>query len=182
MRPTQITRRSVSSSKIENVGVAPGTCLQTYVGNENDVVGSPLVDIVEYDDPYDALPTHIRWSENTTPAAVPYGSSCGGLALAGAITAPAPGRLTLTMQGAAPFALGALVFGTTRFELPLPPTGCPLRTEPLVVLPIPVDGSGRASLGLNLPGFPVTANVQALAGAGSPVSWATSQGLGLFVR
>ena len=82
---------------------------------------------------------------------LPYGSPCPH-GLTGSYTNTAThDTLGFRITGAASQSLGALALGLNQLDLPLPPTGCRLLVDPVLVLPLNPDATGGAYLEITVP-------------------------------
>lgn len=120
----------------------------------------------------------------------PIGLPCGSM-LAGTVLPPAPGPtatvdLQLSVSQAPVWPASFLIVGLDDIQVPIPPTGCPLRTSILVPLPVPVSPAGTIQVKVPIAAglSPIDLRVQHLVGnlIGGQEQWHTSQALRVQVQ
>ncbi|MCB9881385.1 MAG: hypothetical protein H6834_06310 [Planctomycetes bacterium] len=116
--------------------------------------------------------------------ATPFATGCSGATtLQGTFrTVQNVTILDVMASGAPPSSLGVLALGTSRIQVPLPPTGCPLVVLPGIVLPMPIDAFGQSVLSAALPMESLQIDLQFAAGLPQGASWSFFPSNGLAIE
>lgn len=94
---------------------------------------------------YDVLARAIyQYPPRNTATFLAYGKVCGANLQGRAVTKATTHDLSLTLSGARPGTIGALVVGDRRVDLPLPVSSCRLYANPVVTVPFFTDLTGKA--------------------------------------